>query len=62
MPALRLRLFDDQEVVTAGMRFDERNHYRSIVPQRSITVTQITTLVEREPRDRIDRCERTAGQ
>ena len=36
MAALRQRLFDDEEVVTAGVRFDERNHDASIVPQRSI--------------------------
>jgi hypothetical protein len=36
MAALGQGLFDDQEVVAAGMRFDERNHVASIVPQRSI--------------------------
>jgi hypothetical protein len=41
MAALRQRLFNDEEVVPAGMRFHERNHYLSIVPQRSITATQL---------------------
>ncbi len=30
--ALGQLLFDDEEVVTAGMRLDERNHDASIVP------------------------------
>jgi hypothetical protein len=62
MASLRQRLFDDKKIIAAGMRFNKRNHYLSIVPQCSITVTQITTSVESEPRDSIGRCERTAAR
>ena len=60
--AQRQRLFNDEEVVAAGMRFDERNHVVSIVPQRSIQSRMFTASVEQKPRDRIDRYERMAGQ
>jgi hypothetical protein len=36
MATLRQRLFDDEEVVAASMRFNERDHDASIVPQRSV--------------------------
>jgi hypothetical protein len=41
MTAPRQRLFDDEEVVAAGMRFDEGNHDASIVPQWFFAVTQV---------------------
>jgi hypothetical protein len=41
MAALRQRLFDEEEVVAAGMRLDEGNHDASIVPQRSMQQMQV---------------------
>jgi hypothetical protein len=37
--ALRQGLLNDKEVVAAGMRFDERNHDASIVPEPLNVVT-----------------------
>src|SRR5258708_14667774 len=36
MTALSQRLFNDEEVVAASVRFDKGNHDASIVPQRSM--------------------------
>jgi hypothetical protein len=41
MAALGQRPFNDEEIVAAGMRFDEGNHDASIVPQWFFAVTQV---------------------
>jgi hypothetical protein len=62
MAALGQRLFDNEEVVAARMRFDEGNHDGSIVPQPSTRHFTSMTSVVQGLVVRTCRCERTVGR
>jgi hypothetical protein len=61
MTALRQRIFDDEEVVAAGVSFDKRNHDLFYCASASYAAWTFVTSVVQEQVDRIDKCGRTAG-